>query len=231
MNTIPDALSVAEYLLNHPRFFDEHDALLACMEVISPRTGRAVSLVQRQMEVMRKKHAAIESSLAQLISQANENAAIADKFLGWTRALLQERKPARRPDTLISSLQERFDVPQASLRLWHLAPEYLEHWFGAEVSGDLRLFADSLHMPYCGSNHDFEAVRWLNSGAAIASVAILPLRAPGDAGSFGLLVLGSPDPERFTAAMATDFLRNFGASASAALSILQEGFAADFVQR
>ena len=135
------------------------------------------------------------------------------------------------PDTLISSLQACFDVPQAALRLWHLSPEHAKHAFAAAVSSDLQIFADSLQQPYCGSNHDFEAVRWLHGNAAIASVAILPLRAPGGKSTFGLLVLGSPDPARFTAAMATDFLRNIGASASAALSILQVGFADDLIRK
>jgi uncharacterized protein YigA (DUF484 family) len=43
----------------------------------------------------------------------------------------------------------------------------------------------------------------------------VPLRAGG--GAFGLLVLGSPDPERFSASMATDFLVHIGETASAAL--------------
>jgi uncharacterized protein YigA (DUF484 family) len=46
----------------------------------------------------------------------------------------------------------------------------------------------------------------------------LPLRANGSA--FGLLVLGSPDPERFSAAMATDFLVHIGETASTALAPL-----------
>jgi uncharacterized protein YigA (DUF484 family) len=49
----------------------------------------------------------------------------------------------------------------------------------------------------------------------VRSTVLVPLRAAGSA--FGLLVLGSPDPERFSASMATDFLVHIGETASAAL--------------
>jgi uncharacterized protein YigA (DUF484 family) len=82
------------------------------------------------------------------------------------------------------------------------------------------MFANSLLAPYCGSNHDFEAVRWLEGAESVASTVILPLRAAGAKTAFGLLILGSPDAQRFSASMATDFLVNIGETASAALSSL-----------
>ena len=87
----------------------------------------------------------------------------------------------------------------------------------------MRLFASSLRAPYCGPNKEFEAAGWL-AGAEpadadkVRSTVLLPLRAGGSA--FGLLVLGSPDPDRFTAAMATDFLVHIGETASTALAPL-----------
>ena len=52
---------------------------------------------------------------------------------------------------------------------------------------------------------------------------MIALRAPGTTGTFGLLVLGSPDSERFTSSMGTDFLVHIGATASAALAHLRAG--------
>ena len=107
-------------------------------------------------------------------------------------------------------------MPHATLRLWKLAPEHADTWYTNGVSEDVRLFASSLRAPYCGPNKDFEAVRWLADTDTVRSTVLLPLRANGSA--FGLLVLGSPDPERFSAAMATDFLVHIGETASTALS-------------
>ncbi|HEY0063886.1 MAG TPA: DUF484 family protein, partial [Telluria sp.] len=62
-------------------------------------------------------------------------------------------------------------------------------------------------------------VRWLDDAASVVSTVILPLRSNGNA--FGLLIMGSNDPERFTAHMATDFLIHIGETASAALAALR----------
>ena len=222
MTATLDSSTVVQYLTDHPRFFEEHAALLGNFKLSSPLTGRAVSLQERQMEVMREKHRVLELRMAELTRLARENAAIGDKFHGWTQALLQVRQAADLPRVMVDALQERFGVPQATLRLWNVAPDHRQSWFAQDVSDDARLFANSLRAPYCGSNHDFEAVRWLDAFDTIESTVILPLRAAGENGqTFGLLIMGSPDPQRFTADMATDFLVQIGETASAALGALQ----------
>ena len=218
-----DSAAVAQYLADHPQFFVEHAGLLGEVKLSSPLTGRAVSLQERQMEVMRDKYKALELRLADLMRRGEENMAIANRFHGWTRALLRAGAaadaPAAMADAVAQGLVEHFSVPQASLRLWNLAPAHADAPFVRGVSDDVRLFTSSLRAPYCGPNKDFEAVRWLDDGAAVRSTALLPLRAGGSA--FGLLVLGSPDPERFNAAMATDFLVHIGETASTALASLR----------
>ena len=61
---------------------------------------------------------------------------------------------------------------------------------------------------------------WLRMIYSMQSVAILSLRTDSGADAFGLLVLGSPDPARFTADMATDFLEKIGNTTGAALTCL-----------
>jgi uncharacterized protein len=56
------------------------------------------------------------------------------------------------------------------------------------------------------------------------SVALMPLRAgaiTSTGPAFGLLVLASPDPQRFQSGMGTDFLERIAELASAALSRLR----------
>jgi uncharacterized protein YigA (DUF484 family) len=65
-----------------------------------------------------------------------------------------------------------------------------------------------------------EAATWLDEPAAVQSIAMLPLRVGAAPTSFGMLVLGSSDPARFSAEMATDFLVSIGETTSAALSCL-----------
>lgn len=215
-----DSTLVAQYLRDHPHFFDEQAGLLGEVKLSSPLTGRAVSLQERQMEVMREKYKALELRMADLNRLAQENAAIAGKFHVWNQGMLLERDIDAMPRAVADGIKTAFDVPHTTLRLWNVAPAYAAAWFTRDVTEDARMFADSLQAPYCGSNHDFEAVRWLDAAASVQSTVILPLRAAGAKAAFGLLILGSPDPARFTAGMGTDFLVHIGATASAALSAL-----------
>ncbi|MBP8061801.1 MAG: DUF484 family protein, partial [Polaromonas sp.] len=61
---------------------------------------------------------------------------------------------------------------------------------------------------------------WLDEPAAAQSVALIALRTDAAAAPFGLLVLASPEANRFASGMGTDFLQRIGELASAALSRL-----------
>ena len=117
-----------------------------------------------------------------------------------------------------------FDVPQVALRLWGTASAHADAPFAQGASEDVRSFASSLTMPFCGPNLGFEATAWLPQAGEVQSLGLLPLRRgaidSADEPAFGLLVLGSPDPHRFEATMGTDFLARIGELASAALARL-----------
>lgn len=215
-----DSFAVADYLSDNPHFFEEHSELLARVKLTSPLAGRTVSLQERQMEVLREKIKAQELRMAELIRIAQENDAITQKFQLWTRSLLLARNDVDLPHALINGLQTIFSVPHVTLRIWGVAETFSHTWFAAEVSADARIFCNGLTEPFCGQNNDFEAASWLEDAASVQSIAMLPLRVGAAPEAFGLLVLGSPDPGRFTADMATDFLSRIGETASAALTCL-----------
>jgi uncharacterized protein YigA (DUF484 family) len=215
-----DSNAVADFLSDNPHFFEEHSELLARVKLTSPVAGRAVSLQERQMEVLREKIKTLELRLADLLRIAQENDAITQKFLMWTRSLLLARNDVDMPYTLVNELQTIFSVPHATVRIWGVAEEYAHTWFAADVSEDARIFCNGLTSPYCGPNQDFEAASWIDDAESIQSIAMLPLRVGAAPEAFGLLVLGSADPNRFTADMATDFLSKIGETASAAMTCL-----------
>jgi uncharacterized protein YigA (DUF484 family) len=211
---------VAEYLSSHPHFFEEHAELLSTVKLTSPVIGRAISLQERQMEIVREKYKGLELRLADLMRLAQENDAISSKFQVWTRTLLLARNDVDLPHVLVQGLQDIFSLPHATLRLWQVAPDYAHTWFAQSVTEDVRLFAKGLSTPYCGKNMDFEAASWIEASEPVQSLAMLPLRLAPGAATFGLLVLGSPDAARFTKDMATDFLVKIADTSSAALSCL-----------
>ncbi|HJV87247.1 MAG TPA: DUF484 family protein [Noviherbaspirillum sp.] len=215
-----DSAAIADYLSDNPEFFEEHSELLARVKLTSPVAGRTVSLQERQMEVLRDKIKSLELRLAELLRIAQENDAITQKFLQWTRSLLLARNDVDMPHTLINGLRTIFAVPHATVRIWGVAEEYSHTWFASEVSEDARIFCNGLTAPYCGPNQAFEAASWIDDAESIQSIAMLPLRTIDAPQAFGLLVLGSPEPHRFTADMATDYLSKIGETASAAMTCL-----------
>lgn len=227
---------VAEYLLANPEFFAEHAEMLATIRLANPHGKAAVSLQERQMEMLRDKNKHLERRLAELVRYGHENDSIAAKFSRWTVQVMAERDPYALPRTIANGLRDVFDVPQAALRVWDVSEPYAQADFTRNVGEEVRIFANSLVAPYCGANTGFEAAQWLGPVAAaddaagtsatteaIESIALLALRDPegsADAPAFGLLVMGSADPRRFHDGMATDFLTHIGALAGAALSRL-----------
>jgi uncharacterized protein YigA (DUF484 family) len=208
---------IAEYLSQHPHFFEEHAELLAKIKLTSPVMGRTISLQERQMEIVREKLKVMELRLSDLMRVAQDNDVITDRFQRWTRELLMARNDVDLPYILCRNLQDIFALPYATLRLWDVAPDFTHTWFAAPTTEDVQLFAKGLRTPFCGANNDFEAAAWIESDQAITSIAMLPLRLSMDDACFGLLVLGSPDPNRFTKDMATDFLSKIADTSSAAL--------------
>ena len=215
-----DSASVARYLSANAGFFEEHAELLANIKLSSVLGGRTVSLQERQMEIMREKHKTLELHLAQLIRAGQDNDAITQRMQDWCRGLLLARTDVDVPQVLVAGLRSVFSIPHVTLRLWNLPARVAPGWYLQEVSEDARIFTNGLAVPFCGTNQDFEAATWFDDAPAIASLAMLPLRSKDHADAFGLLVMGSPDADRFTSDMATDFLSRIGETSSAALSRL-----------
>ncbi|MEK8051164.1 DUF484 family protein [Ideonella sp. DXS22W] len=211
---------IANYLANTPGFFERHAELLASIQLTSPHGQRAVSLQERQMEMLREKIRGLEHRIIEMIRHGNENMAIADRLHRYTRAIMLVRYAGNMPEVLLSTLKHEFMIPQATLRLWGMDEAYDDLTFTQGVSEDTKAFVGSLALPYCGLNSGFEAVGWLEDTAHVQSVALIPLRGGLADEPFGLLVLGSPDPTRYTAEMGTDFLVRIGEVAGAGLSRL-----------
>jgi uncharacterized protein YigA (DUF484 family) len=171
--------------------------------------------------MLRDKIRGLESRVVEMIRHGQDNGAIADKMQNWVLSLLMTPAARDLPDTIAQGLQTQFSIPQAAIKVWEVAVPFAGFDFAEGVSDDARSFAASLSTPFCGLNAGLEAVNWLPEPAAAKSVALIALRGGDATQAFGLLVLASPDAERFTSGMGTDFLQRIGELASAALSRLR----------
>ena len=213
---------IAQFLRQSPDFFERHADLLTAVRLTSPYGARAVSLQERQAEMLREKIKVLERRIMELMRNGNENLLLTDKLLRWAHQLFLVAQPADLPAVLVSGVMAQFNVPQAAVKVWDVSAAYAEQPFAQGVSEDARGFAASLSAPYCGVNAEFDAAQWLDEPGNAASLALVALRESADTSAFGLLVLASPDSQRYEAGMATDLLERLGDLASAALSRLRD---------
>lgn len=215
---------IAQFLLNTPEFFERHAEVLAGVQLTSPHGKRAVSLQERQAEMLRDKIKHLELRNAQMIRFGHENVHIAHAMHDWTCALLPLQAPNELPAVMIERMQTLFDVPQMALRVWNINPHWAAEPFAQAVSDEAKAFAESLTKPFCGPNRQLEVVGWLPDPDAAVSVALLPLRlteATDESPVFGLMVLASDQADRFTPDMGTDFLERMAELAAAGLERLR----------
>jgi uncharacterized protein len=212
---------IANYLANTPDFFERHAGVLATVQLSSPHGQRAVSLQERQAELLRDKIKGLELRSADMIRHGQENSAIADRLHRWTRELLLTRDTQDLPLVAAREMAAQFNVPQVAIKLWDVATDFAGQAYAQGASDDVQAFASSLPHPYCGANPGLEAAGWLVDPGAVTSLALIPLRSGAGQDAFGLLVLGSSDPLRFAADMGTEFLERMGELTSAALSRLR----------
>ncbi|RYZ11803.1 MAG: DUF484 family protein [Comamonadaceae bacterium] len=220
MNPITED-DIADYLANSPDFFSRHAQLLGQVQLTSPHGNRAVSLQERQAEMLREKIKALEHRLIDMMRHGTENVVTADRLQRRTAGLLVTRDPRALPRQVAQQLHELFLVPQVAIRIWDLDAAFAGEPFAQPVSEDVKALASSLEVPYCGLNSGFEASQWLDDPRAAVSISLIPLRGERGAPAFGMIVLASPDAQRFHADMGTDFLERIGTIASAAISRLR----------
>ena len=95
---------IADYLANTPAFFERHAELLASIQLQSPFGQRAVSLQERQMEMLRERIKGLEKKIVEMIRNGQDNVAITDRLHRWTRALMLTTEAAQLPE--VTALEE-----------------------------------------------------------------------------------------------------------------------------
>ena len=71
---------IANYLANTPDFFERHAELLASVQLTHPHSQRAVSLQERQAQMLREKIKSLEHRIMDMFRHAHENMALTDKL-------------------------------------------------------------------------------------------------------------------------------------------------------
>jgi len=206
------AEAVAEYLRDHPEFFSSHSELVA--EITVPHgSGEAVSLVEKQVSVLRDQNEEIRKRLHELIEIARQNEELARRMHQLALTLMDAAEPGEIFKTLYDNLRRNFRADYAVVRLF-ADPAFVDSFAGEEFAGadipEEALFRSIIHQrtPLSGRlKRQQQVFLFGDEGDDIASAVMVPLHAP-DWG--GILAIGSRDADRFQEGMGVELLANLG---------------------
>ena len=108
--------AVASYLRNHPDFFDRHIGLLEILNVPHP-SGTAVSLVERQLALLREKNQRLAEQLDDLLQIARENDTLNQRMHQLTLSLLDARSVEDMLACLDWGLHQYFQTDFVAVRI------------------------------------------------------------------------------------------------------------------
>lgn len=202
--------SVAAFLRENPDFFEVHADLLLDLRLPHDGGAGAVSLVERQIKLLRRRNAEMRRTLDEYVANARASDELAGKLNRLVTLLLACREPGERLRALPENLREIFSLDFVRILLFDAATGDCADVPGLEATPRENLMAEGLsavlkaNAPRCG-RYSSEQRQFLFGGQAgeVASVALAPL---GHRGKLGLLALGSRDPDHYHRGKSTDFL-------------------------
>ena len=207
--TLADPLEpeqIEAYLREHPDFFQQHSDLLA--ELTLPHeSGSAVSLVERQVAILRERNMDMRHRLSKLLDNARDNDKLFDKTKRLVLSLLEGQDMGDIIDALHYSFDKEFNIHYTSVILFGNAEKIPSSQARVVSLAQARECVGPLlknSRAVCGSLAEKE-LQFLfgNHAGEVGSVATVPL-VHGSA--FGLLSIGNRDPQYYRSSMGTLFL-------------------------
>ena len=203
--------AVSRYLEDHPDYFLRYPDLLSRLLLLHETGGKAVSLIERQVQVLREQNQALQRQLRELVNNARENDVLSGRLHRFATAMMGCTSLDDVIDTTYDLLRQEFKLDAVVILLQgqpaaggrpELVPEddkRLNNLFQQFSSGK----------PICGGKFEDSLMSYLFSGRAseIRSTALIPL---GDKTPHGVLGLGTHDPHRFHPGMGTVYLTRLG---------------------
>lgn len=212
--------AIAEYLKSNPEFFERHAGLLSNLRLPHDAGGAAVSLIERQVLVLRQKNLKLERKLKDLLDVARSNDALATRIHALAMLMLAAPDQAGVVQVLEEQLRVSFNADQSVLVVFEDPTGATAGRFLRVVDRDdpsIASFGTFLqgNAPRCGQVRDAQRDYLFGFGdVEIGSVALVPLGSKSD---LGFLAIGSRDSDHFHPGMSIDFLARLGELVSCAL--------------
>lgn len=213
---------MAAYLRDNPDFFERHADLLLELRVPHDGGAGAVSLVERQIELLRRHNGEMRRALDEYVANARASDELARKLNRLVTKLLASREPGERLRRLPENLRKIFALDFVRLLLFDAAPDDCSGVPGLAAIPRENLMAEGLsavlkaNAPRCGRfSSEQREFLFGKSAGEVASVALAPL---GHRGKLGVLALGSREPDHYHRGKSTEFLGRVSAIVAVAVS-------------
>lgn len=206
-----DEREVANYLKHHPDFFSRNEALLLEMTLPHPQNGKAISLVERQVGILREQKQALRDQLHHLTLAARTNEQLMGRFQQLILRLIDSDNLEEAVGNIRDALREDFHADAVELLLFNCAG------YANTISGDdnrLKSLARIIEGRRTVCGHLRPEQRELLFGPTssdIASAVVIPLCDGEEESCLGLLGIGSIDANRYHPEMGTMFVNHLGA--------------------
>ena len=203
---------VADYLKNNLDFFVKNSAILAELK-IPHEHGGAISLVEKQLTVLREQNQETNKKIHELIEIATQNEELARRMHQLALTLIDADNPKDIFSTMYDNLKKNFHADRVIVRLF-ANPAFIDSFptdeFVCKESIEESLFKRIIEKrePLSGKmKHQQQVFLFGDDGDDIASSVMIPLHGVGWG---GILAIGSFDAERFQPGMGIELLANLG---------------------
>ncbi|HSC75464.1 MAG TPA: DUF484 family protein [Pseudomonadales bacterium] len=193
---------VAEYLRQHPDFFIDYEQLLPELALPHHTGEHAISLVERQVSVLRTRNRDVRNRLNRLLETARDNDRLFQKTQKLVLTILDQRNIEGIIDAVESSLRDDYQVDICKIMLFDAASlEVAQTAIGALLNS---------RQPTCGHLRPQEiAFLFADASQPVRSAAVMPITAGKETQNnkaLGILAIGSFDPDHYRSGMGTMFL-------------------------
>jgi uncharacterized protein YigA (DUF484 family) len=215
-NTESEEAKVIDYLQKNPEVLVSYPEVFTALS-IPHHGGDVVSLVERQLKILRGENQALKKKLSELVSIARENEELNQRF----HRLSMELMNADQLHDVLAMVQDQVQtffytdyvrfkfLPGISDKKNSLSAHYLDE--ESEIIGTIQPWLEK-RKPVCGKIEEKVYCELFGADIKIESCALVPLYHTGE---LGLLCLGSSSKERFNREMGTIFLEQLGELVSA----------------
>ena len=214
-----DEDQVIEYLKEHTDFFIGHSELLAEIE-IPHESGSAISLIERQLSVLRSKNKNLDHRLRDLMTAAHENQRLNESLQQLAINLFMAESLDDVIATVIEELKSKLETDYVSIyflsrdeKKIKQQPERYINENDEQLELFSKLFEDKRIQ--CGRlSKEQIKLLFVDDAEDVGSGAMVPL---ADTRVFGIMGIGGRDAQRYHPGMGTEYLQKLADLISASV--------------